>query len=264
MRNHPSPTYKPENFFQELQIEFLIHELKDPVSVIETGIRSLLEKREKYGGLSLRQEKTLKRVLRNTRKTREMLYDLLEVGRSQSGCLLCSSFQPERVAYEVLLDTLEMTAENLSDQCRDCGDKNEALGVLAQYGVFLHIHPELNETEIFQDEIKFRQILGNLIKNALRFRNQKVEIVMQQSDMNLLTEVTDDGPGIDPAHREAVFQQYSQINREESLISERKGHGLGLAGARILARCLGGDIELTSKKGNGAMFRLILPIKFGD
>jgi hypothetical protein len=71
---------KNENeFFREIEIEFLIHELKDPISVIETGVRMLLERRERHGPLSLRQEKTLKRVLRNAQKARNMMYGLLEI-----------------------------------------------------------------------------------------------------------------------------------------------------------------------------------------
>jgi signal transduction histidine kinase len=48
---------------------------------------------------------------------------------------------------------------------------------------------------------------------------------------------------------------------KECSIVPRKGHGLGLAGALILARCLGGDIKIESQKGQGAMFRLTLPLK---
>ncbi|MEA3437503.1 MAG: hypothetical protein U9R43_13620, partial [Thermodesulfobacteriota bacterium] len=62
----------PHYFFREIEVEFLIHELKDPVAIIETGVRTLLEKRDKFGTLSSRQEKTLKRILRNSNKTRAM------------------------------------------------------------------------------------------------------------------------------------------------------------------------------------------------
>ena len=56
----------PDKFFRELQTEFLVHELKNPVSIIETGVRSLLEQREKNGPLSDRQERTLNRALRSS------------------------------------------------------------------------------------------------------------------------------------------------------------------------------------------------------
>jgi two-component system OmpR family sensor kinase len=78
---------KNENkFFREIEIEFLIHELKDPISVIETGVRMLLERKETHGPLSMRQEKTLKRVLRNAQKARNMMYGLLELWKFIMDC----------------------------------------------------------------------------------------------------------------------------------------------------------------------------------
>jgi signal transduction histidine kinase len=56
-----------------------------------------------------------------------------------------------------------------------------------------------------------------------------------------------------------IFKRYAQV--KECSIVPRKGHGLGLAGALILARCLGGNITLESRPGQGATFRLVLPVK---
>ena len=249
-------------FFREIQIEFLVHELKGPISIVETGMRTLLEKREKYGDLSSRQEKTLKRALRNTQKAREMLYDLLEIGRSEAGCFHCAGFQPAKAAYEVLMDALETMAAGIFEQCRLCREEKETIQFLSGCGIFLDISPCLAHTEIVQDEIKFRQILGNLIKNALHHRRGRVEIIMRQEDNRLLTEVSDDGPGIKPEHHQMLFQRYVQIKKEnECRTLKRRGHGLGLAGALVLARGLGGDIEVESgNKRKGSTFRLILPI----
>jgi two-component system OmpR family sensor kinase len=73
-------------FFRDINVEFLIHELKDPISVIETAVRMLLEKPDKFGPLTDRQVRTLNRALRNSKKARSLLADLLEVGRSDAGC----------------------------------------------------------------------------------------------------------------------------------------------------------------------------------
>jgi signal transduction histidine kinase len=250
-----------ENFFRELQVEFLIHELKDPISVIETGMRTLLEKREKYGELSPRQEKTLKRTLRSTQKAREMLYNLLEIGRSQAGCFQCAYFQPAKAAYEVLTDALEIMAEKIFEPLGAYQEEDEIIKFLSDAGIFLSIAPSLIHKNILQDETKFRQILGNLIKNALYYRQDRVEIRMHQEHDHLITEVSDDGPGIPPEYHEMIFQRYARPKVPESSKLQRKGHGLGLAGALILARCLGGNLELESKKGAGAAFRLILPME---
>ena len=70
-KEEQSSSEQPKNFFRELEIEFLLHELKDPIAVIETGVRTLLEKREKFGSLTPRQEITLKRILRKSIKTKK-------------------------------------------------------------------------------------------------------------------------------------------------------------------------------------------------
>lgn len=252
-------TLPSENFFRELEIEFLLHELKDPISIIETGMRSLLEKREKYGPLSSRQEKTLKRTLRNTKKIRDMLNGLLEIGRSEAGRFVCRRFYPVKTVYRVLIDTLEIMTNHISEQFRGYRPEGQELcKILSDHGISLDISPQVLETEMFQDETKFRQIFGNLIKNALHHRKVRVEIKIYQKNKCLWIEVTDDGPGIDPEHHQMIFQRYAQI--QDCATLPRKGHGLGLAGALVLARSLGGEIELHSTKGKGATFRLILPI----
>lgn len=249
----------PQHFFREIEVEFLIHELKDPVAIIETGVRTLLEKRDKFGALSSRQEKTLKRVLRNSNKARVMLNSLLEIGRSEAGCFYCCHFQPAKTAYVILLDALGTIAGNISEQFRTCSEERDALELLSSHGIFLDIATHVADIEIYQDETKFKQIVGNLIKNALHHRKERVEIKVYIEKDHLLVDVTDDGPGIDPEHHQVIFQRYKQV---KDSASPRRGHGLGLAGALILARCLGGDIELKSKKGKGATFRLILPVSF--
>ena len=84
---------KAEQFFKEIEIEFLVHELKDPIAIIETGLRTLLERQDKFGALSPRQESTLKRTLRNSKKARELLYNLLEIGRAEAECFLGEQFR---------------------------------------------------------------------------------------------------------------------------------------------------------------------------
>lgn len=247
-----------ESFFKEIQIEFLVHELKGPMSVIETGLLMLLDKRDTYGPLSSRQEKTLQRTLRNARKARQMLSDLLEIGRSQAGCFMCSPFHPVKAVYDVLREALELTP---GTQTRDLLETGRLPESLPRFGIYLNIAPETADLKIEQDETKFRQIFGNLVKNALHHRKERIDIEINQSGDDIRIDVNDDGPGIKPEHHDLVFQRYAQV-KECALPANREGHGLGLAGAFILARCLGGNIELKSESGRGARFRLILPIRF--
>ncbi|MBI5589167.1 MAG: HAMP domain-containing histidine kinase [Deltaproteobacteria bacterium] len=245
-------------FFREIEIEFLIHELKDPVSVIETGVRTLLERRETHGQLSPRQEKTLKRVLRNAQKARSMMHGLLEIGRSQAGCVNCSCFQPVPTVHEVLMEALESVCPSVFDQINSLGGPEETLAFLSSQCIFVHMDSEISRLELNQDEVKFRQIVGNLIKNALHHRKKRVDIGLGCGNNMMWLEVSDDGPGIGAEHHEMVFRRYTQIMACDAL--SRTGHGLGLAGALILAKSMGGTIEITSQKGKGATFRLTLPL----
>lgn len=248
----------PESFFRDVEIEFLIHELKDPLAIIETGLRTLLERQDKYGQLEPRQEKTLKRTLRNSKKARQMLHNLLEIGRSESGCIFSCRFQPADSAYQALKDSIETVAGNVFEEFMNCDDEDDARACLSRAGILLDIDDHVIKTEMFQDEVKFRQIIGNLIKNALHHRQKRVEVKVRIENDQLIADVVDDGPGIDPDHHELIFMRYAQV--KECSIVPRRGHGLGLAGALILARTLGGDIKIESEPGKGATFRLNLPL----
>ena len=248
----------PENFFRDVEIEFLIHELKDPLAIIETGLRTLLERQDKYGSLAPPQERTLKRTLRNSKKAREMLNNLLEIGRSEAGCFISCRFRPVRSVYQALIDSLETVAGSIFEEFKNYDSETEAMEFLAKSGVLFEVDLQAVNVEMVQDEVKFRQIIGNLIKNALHHRKKQIEIKVGLDQEQLVADVTDDGPGIDPEHHDLIFKRYAQVN--ECSIVPRKGHGLGLAGALILARTLGGDIKIHSELGKGATFRLTLPL----
>lgn len=247
-----------ENFFREVDIEYLIHELKDPISIIENNMMVLLNKKEKYGSLSDNQEKIVRRTLRSSQKTRNMLNGLLEIGRSQAGHFKGSQFLPFHSVYKALLDSLETMTGTVIDAFIEDGGKEEIDKLLADQGIFTDFSAEVVFAEMNQDEIKFRQIVGNLIKNAIHHRKKRVDIKVNQDEGTLLVDVSDDGPGIESKHHEMIFQRYHQVEKHSKM--SRNGHGLGLAGSRILARRLGGDVELISQKGKGAMFRLTIPL----
>ena len=248
-----------EQFFKEIEIEFLVHELKDPIAIIETGLRTLLERQDKFGTLSPRQESTLKRTLRNSKKARELLYNLLEIGRSEAECFLGERFQPSKSVQRALEDALETYAWSVFEKYAECNSESEAVQYLKSCGIVLEIAPHVIDLEMFQDEVKFRQVVCNLIKNALHHRKKRVHIRLEMDGDQLVTAVSDDGPGIEPEHHKMVFRRYAQV--KESAIVARKGHGLGLAGANIISRCLGGKLRLESEKEKGATFLLSIPLR---
>jgi signal transduction histidine kinase len=249
-------------FFQDLSIEFLIHELKDPIAVIETGLRTVLEKQHAYGPLTPKQANTLMRSLRNTRKAWGILNDLLEIGRCEAGCLVCRRFPAFKALYQALKDALETVTGPASEVIGKYQIEAELLKLLNSHGIFVHSAPETSAVEMFQDETKFRQIAGNLFKNALHHRRKRIDVRMDIDGDRLVLAVKDDGPGIEPDHQELIFKRYTQV--KECDLVERKGHGLGLAGSLIMARSLGGDIQVISRKGEGATFCLTLPLQLKE
>ena len=253
----PAPGTDREDFFKEIDIEFLIHELKDPISIVETGAQMLLRKQDRFGSLSERQAKTVKRILRNAIKARQMLYSLLEVGRAESGDFSCMPFAPAGASYEVLLECLDLHAPETADKARQIQQKDAALDYLKMNGIIFAAAPAVADLHMHQDETKYRQIVGNLIKNALHYRTQQLELRLDVENDIFVMEIIDDGPGIPEKFQQSIFKRYTQA--AEGRLNARNGHGLGLAGARTLARALGGDIDLFSLKNEGTTFRLIMP-----
>ena len=245
-------------FFRDINVEFLIHELKDPISVIETAVRMLLEKPDKFGPLTDRQEKALNRALRNSKKARSLLADMLEVGRSDAGCFQSCRFNPASIVDEVLMEALEVFNVSPLETVPEAEQGPDRDAVLRQLGIHLTCSDGVRGAQLCQDEAKFRQIVGNLIKNALQHRHQRLEIDVDVIEDRLIVEVVDDGPGVEKENRELIFERY--IRLKACTLLSRTGHGLGLAGARILARHLGGNITVTSNPGAGAAFRLTLPL----
>lgn len=98
------------------------------------------------------------------------------------------------------------------------------------------------------------QILVNLLGNAIRHSPDggTVALIVDRRDENIATTVADEGPGIDVADQERIFERYERVGETPG------GVGLGLAISRRLARSMGGDIDLQSAPGEGARFTLIL------
>ena len=110
---------------------------------------------------------------------------------------------------------------------------------------------------IVTDDRRVRQIVGNLLDNALRWTppGGRVALEAVEADGQEITvTVTDSGPGIDPTRREAVFQPFNSSETPEG----QRGAGLGLAISRELARALGGDLHAEDAPGGGSRFVLSL------
>ena len=252
-----APATGSDDFFRALDTQLLVHELKGPLSLIEAAARILIEQTARMGPLTERQQKTVKRILRGTLRGKRLVNQLLEIGRAQAAQFSLASFDVGEAVLNVLIESAESSDAQLGARLSQATAGEAQQAVLAQAGISIKIAAEIEHARIFQDPVKFDLIVGNLIQNALHFRRQSVEVILGREGDDLIISVEDDGPGIAPEHHTAVFERYKQLPIDDGF--ERNGHGLGLAGALILARRLGGDISLDSVPGRGARFRFRIP-----
>ncbi|WP_354699626.1 Signal transduction histidine-protein kinase BarA [Paraconexibacter sp. AEG42_29] len=115
--------------------------------------------------------------------------------------------------------------------------------------------------QIFADAVRVRQLLTNLLSNAVRFTASGEVAVRiwchtpQAGQAELIIAVTDTGCGIAPDHLELIFDAFSQA------VSGRGGTGLGLTVCRRLVELMGGSIQVTSEVGRGSTFTMLLPFE---
>ena len=152
-----------------------------------------------------------------------------------------------------------MNGEAIQDQDRVdlVALANEAVGLIEGQaeprGIIVAVEP-LESLEVRGDARGVIQILVNLVGNAVRHSpdHGTVAVSFEGDDTTASVHVLDQGPGIDPADQQRIFERFERASEG--------GTGLGLAIARRLARSMGGDISLQSVPGEGARFSLSLPL----
>lgn len=169
--------------------------------------------------------------------------------------------------FNDLLDLAKLDARRLTLHPEDvdlrqlCGDVWTPYAAEARRkglsGV-LQIADELQQ-RIVVDPVRLRQIINNLLGNALKFTHEgRVELNVSLVDGMVSFAVSDTGPGIPLEAHGRVFERFSQAGHGSERNAE--GTGLGLAIARELAEEMGGFILLESSSGAGSTFSLVLPV----
>ena len=240
-----------------IKFEFLVHDLKVPLAVIEAGILSLLQKQDKYGELNDKQIKILERALRNTIVTRTLVNDALEIGRSSQGIANKSTFTPAQLVEQTLIEVLDLTDHSTADAIKECKALADLKTCLAEHGLFLEIDESFWDRDLYLDESKVKQIFRNLLINALKYKKNRVLLKIARGEGCLFITVGDDGEGIPSGYHKKIFECYFQMDmRAEHCV---RGHGLGLAGVQVLLEDMGGELLLESDTGKGATFSVKIP-----
>jgi signal transduction histidine kinase/DNA-binding response OmpR family regulator len=217
------------------------HEIRTPMNAI-LGYTQLLERDAE---LSSKQAAHLAVIHRASDNLLTLINDVLEMAKSEAGQhkLALAPVDVGRVFDDLeSLFRLRAQAALLSFEIQRQADLPQ---------------------RVLADEGKLRQILVNLLGNAVKFTKQGgvlVRLSGREADgrIILVVEVEDTGPGIAPGEMSRLFQPFAQAGAGSR---SPGGTGLGLAISREFARLMSGDITVRSQLGKGAIFRLEVPVE---
>jgi signal transduction histidine kinase len=214
------------------------HELRTPLNAI-AGYTELLEMGLR-GPLNDAQRRDLARIRASGQHLLGLISAILDLNRIERG----------QVTYNLVTVPIEPFLADL-----DALVSPQA----AAKSLTLEYVPSESELTVIADRERLRQIVLNLLSNAIRYTPSGGRITLSASasgNSRVAVTVHDTGPGIPDNRREQVFEPFVQLDR--SLTQTQEGLGLGLAISRDLARGMHGDLMLESS-GGGARFVLLLP-----
>ena len=126
-----------------------------------------------------------------------------------------------------------------------------------------NIKTVLIDLKICADYIRFKQLVYNLISNAIKFNNNtNIEIITYVEDNNFCFEISDSGDGIKTEDCERIFELFVQVSEDSE--KQKKGSGIGLALCKAIVDAHKGEIKAVSDIGQGATFIFKIPIEFID
>jgi signal transduction histidine kinase len=225
-----------------LKSEFLAsvsHELRTPLNSI-LGFAELL----RSGGLpeDARTARYLQNIITGGHNLLDLINDLLDLAKIEAG----------RADVRVISFSLSDLFEALTGLLKPLAEKRK-----------LHIRVTVSpDVPIIQsDSAKLQQVLYNLLSNAIKFSPDGSVIDLMATrvaDDMVQISVVDRGPGIAPEHHSTIFEKFRQL--DQGITRTHGGTGLGLSISRELVRLLGGTITVESQLGQGATFRVSLPL----
>jgi len=222
-------------------INNMTHELKTPIATITVAIEGL----QKFNALN-DTEKT-QRYLETSREELSRLNDLV------TKVLDIAAFENKEI---------ELSKENINIH-------ELVNGVIASEkqktskSVSITFVNKDNVEIIYADKVHLRNVLTNLVDNAIKYGNDEVDITITcyKRDDRLILSVKDNGPGIPAAHRSLIFEKFHRVPTGN--LHAVKGTGLGLSYVKYIVEAHGGDISVDSEINKGSEFIVSLPLSDG-
>ena len=223
-------------FQQSDMISELIHELRTPLSSLNTAAHLLLRPE-----VSEEQRSRLSQVIQDeTFRLSEMASSYLDLARLESGR---AQFNPVNFDFKVLLDECVLIM----------------LTKAQEKGLKLKVDAPASLPELKADRNKIKQVILNLLSNAIKYnrRSGKILVTVTTGDNELLMAVSDSGMGIPPESIPHIFEKFYRAPGSEHLAS---GTGLGLSICKYIVEAHRGRIEVDSQVGTGTTFTVHLPL----
>ncbi|MFM7616721.1 MAG: ATP-binding protein [Actinomycetes bacterium] len=210
------------------------HELRTPLAAI-TGALALVED---TAGLPAQNQELLEIAAANARRLQHLVDAILDVERLRSGVADLEV---------VLLDAATVAGAVVREL--------EPLAAAAS----VHLALDAGSAIVRADEMRFVQIISNLVVNAIEFSPEggTVRVTVRPEGAQVVLAIADEGIGIDPALHDQIFEPFRQA--DQSSTRRVGGSGLGLAIVRLAVAQHGGEIELDSTPGEGSVFTVRLP-----
>lgn len=223
----------------QLKSEFLAntsHEIRTPLSSI-LGFTHLLRE-QNYNPSNLRHQEYLKIILSSGQHLLALINDILDLSKIEANQL---DLQKETVEVTPLCQTaLKLVQEKANDK-----------------GLLLKLNIAANVDAVVADPLRLKQMLFNLLSNALKFTNKgAIGLQVRTKDDYLLFTVWDSGTGIPKDQQKLLFRPYTQLTNAV----HGEGTGLGLALTQKLAELHGGWVKVKSVLNEGSQFTIALPL----
>jgi CheY-like chemotaxis protein len=207
------------------------HEIRTPLTSI-MGFSGLLQESV---DLPANAGRYVQRIATAGQSLLSVVNDILDFSKLEAGQVDLDPHCYDPAAY--LEDTIELLAAQAEN-------KGLTLGLIIDDSV---------PARIWADSARVRQVLLNLVGNAIKFTAEgRVSVAMTHADGMIRIQVADTGPGIPAKLRDRLFQRFSQVDGSVSRV--HGGTGLGLAICKGLVRLMDGDIGVDSEEGKGSVF----------